>query len=460
MLSSYKPIEVGMFEVLRERMQEHAHRIAIVSDGQEYTYLSLADAVAVKERAYRGVNIGSGDIVALIGEFSFESLACMLALFLCKATIVPLTVEAHAKLGKYVDALQPDYLIDTYHGSAVQPCAHAAHGAEWRAILPPTSGALIVFTSGSTGVPKAIVHDIDSLCYRYLDKKEPISSICFLLFDHMGGINTVLFLLFRGGTAVNVAERRVDLVCDAIQKYRIQLLPTTPSFLSQLLMARAYASYDLSSLAVISYGTEVMSEAVLKKMNEVLPKCVFKQTYGLSETGVLQIKSRSNDTLWFKFIDAGVESKVVDRVLWIKTKSNLLGKVLFSDGGLTLEKNANEWFCTNDLVDIDGEYLMILRRPTDIINVAGLKVYPSEVENCIHELPFIDDVFVKGKRHPLLGQIVIAYILQDGSLDKADAEKRIRQHCQTRLEKFKVPSQFIFNWENFVNDRFKKVRTA
>ena len=440
-------------------MQENAHRIAIVSHDQEYTYQSLADAVAAKENLFRKTGVGVGDVVVLIGDFSFETLTCMLALFFCKATVIPLTVQAHTKLDRYVDALCPDYQINTYHGGVLQPYIHPIHEKQWRAILPPDGGALLVFTSGSTGVPKAIVHSIDSLCYRYLDRKEPISSICFLLFDHMGGINTVLFLLFRGGTAFNLAERRVDSVCSLIEKYRIQLLPTTPSFLSQLLVARAHVNYDLSSLEVISYGTEMMNEAVLKKMNEVMPKCTFKQTYGLSETGVLQIRSRSNDTLWFKFVDAGVETKIENQVLWIKTKSNLLGRLLFTDSGLILETNSHQWFCTNDLVETDGDYLRILGRQTDVINVAGLKVYPSEVENCIHELPFVDDVFVKGKKHPLLGQIVVAYILQDGSLDKADAEKQIRQHCRVRLEKFKVPSQFIFNWENFVNDRFKKIRT-
>ena len=69
MPSSCKPaVEVGMFEELRERMQEHAHRIAIVSDGQEYTYLALAEAIAVKERSYRGANIGSGNIIALVNK--------------------------------------------------------------------------------------------------------------------------------------------------------------------------------------------------------------------------------------------------------------------------------------------------------------------------------------------------------------------------------------------------------
>ena len=452
-----------MFDILRERMEQNSSRIAIVSNSQEYTYRELALEIAKKENLFKALGIGPNDIVKVVGEFSFESIASLFALFFLKANVIPLTVTANDKLQKYLQALKADFIIEACHDFIVQKLENSPRVEQdeiWRQNLPKNAGGLIVFTSGSTGVPKAIIHDVDSLCYRYLENKEALSSICFLLFDHMGGINTVLFLLFRGGTAVNISERNVEVVCQAIEKYKVQLLPTTPSFLSQLLMSRAYAEYDLSSLKVISYGTEVMNESVLKKLNQVLPNCILKQTYGLSETGVLQIKSKSNDSLWFKFIDSGVDYKIENEVLWIKTKSNLLGKILFEEDGLKLEKNNDEWFCTNDLVQVDGEYLLILGRQTDIINVGGLKVYPREVENCIQQLPFIDDVFVKGKKNLLLGQMVVAYILLDESIEKTEAEKLIKKHCHENLEKFKVPSQFIFKWENFVNDRFKKVRNT
>ncbi len=448
------------FETLRSRLTEHAERIAIVADGQCHSYADLAAEVARREQACRAAGIGAGDLVVLVGDFCLATIAELLALLLCRATVVPLTPQAHAKLGVQVAALDADFLID--RGVAQRPlrrtpCGPAA--ADWRQVLPTQAGGLVVFSSGSTGQPKAIVHDIDSLCYRYLARKPPITAISFLLFDHMGGINTLLYLLFQGGTAVNPGTRQVDAVCQAIARYQVQLLPATPSFLSQLLLARAQERHDLSSLKVISYGTEVMSEAVLKKLNAVLPGCVFKQTYGLSETGVLQIKSRSNDSLWFRFVDDGVRWKIIDQVLWINTRSNLLGKILFTADGPVLERTDSDWFCTQDLVATDGDDLMVLGRQTDIVNVGGLKVYPSEVENCIHALPFVDEVMVKGKKNPLLGQIVVAHVqLHDGQA-RPEAERLIRQHCASHLERYKVPSQFIFGAQSFVNDRFKKVRT-
>ena len=450
------------FDTLKLRLEEHAARTAIVSDGQAYSYRALADEVARREQQFRDAGIGAGDLVTLIGEFSFAAVASLLALLFCRATVMPLTRQAHDKLRPQVDALAADAVVDSYSDAAPQcrPRRPATDPLpDWRSGVPSTTGGLIVFTSGSTGVPKAIVHDIDALCYRYLARRAPVSAVCFLLFDHLGGINTALFLLFQGGTVVNVASRQVDTVCQAIARWQVQLLPTTPSFLSQLLLSRAQQRFDLSSLQVISYGTEVMSEAVLKKLNELLPDCTFKQTYGLSETGVLQIKSRSNDSLWFRFIDAGVETRIADQVLWIKTRSNLLGKIVFADAGPVLEASTSEWFCTNDLVATEGDDLMILGRQTDIVNVGGLKVYPSEVENCIHELPFVDEVFVKGKKNPLLGQIVVAYVQLSAAVERPEAERLIRQHCVRRLARYKVPSQLIFSAENFVNDRFKKVRT-
>jgi long-chain acyl-CoA synthetase len=449
-----------MFNVLRTRILDNLGKTALVSGERKYSYQDLQIEIEEQETFFKAQDVSRGDVVILIGDFSFKSLARLLALFFVDATVIPLTESAYSKLKKYLDQMSPDFYFNSFRDTKeMKRLSNSGKSDDWRAVLADSGGGLMVFTSGSTGIPKVIIHNIDSLCYRYLEPQPPISSICFLLFDHMGGINTALFLLFRGGTIVHVDDRDTDSICQAIQDNSVALLPTTPSFLSQLLMGNCHKTFDLSSLKVISYGTEVMSLSVLKKLNEVFPDCRFKQTYGLSETGVFQIRSRSNDSLWFKFSDKGVQYKVEDGILWVKTKSNLLAKLIFTNEGVNPEYPNEDWFCTSDIVECDGEYMQILGRATDIINVAGLKVYPSEVENCIFDSGLVDEVCVTGKKHPMIGQMVVANILLKTNVDQASAGKSLKKHCLSHLEKFKVPAKFIFKWDNLVTDRFKKVRT-
>ncbi len=450
-----------MYDILRSRLNNNFGRVALIAFNKYYSYQALAKEIEKQELVFYEKNVGEGSIVVLVGDFSLISVASLLALFFAKSTVIPLTREAYLKLEKYVDLLTPDFIYDTCDLTRIPiltKTSYSSKNLEWRRVLPLNAGSLVVYTSGSTGIPKAIVHNIDSLCYRYLESRKPLISICFLLFDHLGGINTLFFVLFHGGTAVHISGRKVDEVCKAIEDYKVELLPTTPSFLAQLLMAKCYNRYNLSSLKVISYGTEVMSDVILFRLNDIFPNCTFKQTYGLSEIGVLQILSKDNRSLWFKFRDPGVEFKIESEVLWIKTASNLLAKVLFTDNTPVVELPTDNWFCTDDLVVMDNEYLKILGRKTDIINVGGLKVYPSEVENCIYRCKIVDDVVVKGKNHPLLGQMVIAHVQLNYDLDKVEAVKILRRHCLDNLDKYKVPSQFILRTDEFVNDRFKKIR--
>jgi len=67
-----------------------------------------------------------------------------------------------------------------------------------------------------------------------------------------------------------------------------------------ILITRAYERYDLSSLKMITYGTEVMPESTLQRMHSVLPNVNLLQTYGLSEVGILRSKSKTSDSLWMK----------------------------------------------------------------------------------------------------------------------------------------------------------------
>jgi len=449
-----------MLNILKERLVENWSNKALVTEDRIYSYEDLLKSINVKEAFFKKAGIKKGSIILLVGDFSFNSISSLLAALFCEATIVPLTQQSHSKLDDKIKQLGPDFLINSLQKDNITDFKQKINFKlnSWKKVIPHKGGGLIVFTSGSTGSPVAIVHSVEALCYRYIVKKTPLTSICFLQFDHMGGVNTLLFLLFRGGTAVRVSSRSADEICSTIEKHNVQLLPTTPSFLTQLLISKSFEKYNLDSLKVISYGTEVMSETILNKMNEILPDCTFKQTYGLSETGVLQIISRSNNSLWFKFIENGLEYKVIDETLWLKTKSNFLAKLIFKESGMFLDQEYDEWFCTNDLVDVDGEFLKIRGRTTDIINVGGLKVYPSEVENCIYQLDFVNDITVSAKKNVLIGQMLVANVHLNGSIQQDAAEKLIRAHCFKNLEKFKVPSQIKFDNRSFVNERFKKVR--
>lgn len=449
-----------MISLLIERMESSSDSIALVYNKQYYSYHDLLKLSYETKIKFEKFGVSKGSAVVILGDFSINSIAAMIACFMVKATVIPITEGAYVKLKQQIDLMNPDVFVNALKPSLIisEYVSKLNLNDAWRQLLPKNEPGLIVFTSGSTGTPKAIMHSIVALCYRYVEEKPPLTAMCFLKFDHMGGVNTILSILFRGGKAVIPSKLNAETICREIEKYQVSLLPSTPSFLTHLVISESIRNHALGCLKVVSYGTEVMSENILLRLNKELPHCKFKQTYGLSETGVFKIKSKSNKCLWFKFIDQGLIYKVESDVLWIKTKSNLLGKILFEDGKINIERQKEEWFCTNDVVEVSGEYLRIKSRTTDIINVGGLKVFPVEVENCILELEYVRDVTVVAVKNLLIGEMITAHIsIKDDACAK-ETERKIRKHCKDRLEKYMVPSKFIFNNNSFINDRFKKVR--
>jgi acyl-coenzyme A synthetase/AMP-(fatty) acid ligase len=278
-------------------------------------------------------------------------------------------------------------------------------------------------------------------------------TVSFLLFDHIGGFNTLLYTLANLGTAVVPRDRSVSQVCDAIQKHRAQLLPTSPSFLNLLLLGEAHRNYDLSSLELVTYGTEVMPERTLVLLGAAIPNARLQQTYGLSELGILRSKSASNQSLLVKVGGEDYETRVVDGTLHIRARSSMLGYL-----NAPSPFDADGWFNTGDAVIQEGEYYRILGRRSEIINVGGQKVYPAEVETVIAELPEVIDVAVKGMQHLLLGQAVVATVQMDEPISSIEMKRRIVRHCTGRLQPYMIPTKVEVVTESQVNGRFKKVR--
>ena len=100
-----------------------------------------------------------------------------------------------------------------------------------------------------------------------------------------------------------------------------------------------------------------------------------------------------------------VQTKVVKGILWIKANGAMMGYLNASN-----PFDPKGWYCTGDEVDVDGEWLRIRGRKSDVIIVGGEKVHPQEVEEVLLELDAIEDVAVQGEPHPIVGQIVTARI--------------------------------------------------
>ena len=280
-------------------------------------------------------------------------------------------------------------------------------------------------------------------------------TLSFLLFDHIGGIKTLFHTLSHNGCLVIPNSRTVSEVCRTIDTHQVELLPTSPTFLNLLLLENAVQGNDLSSLKLITYGTEAMPEQTLQKSIEAMPKAQFKQTYGSSEMGILRSRSASNQSLMIQLGGNEEEIKTKDGRLFIRSSGAMLGY-------LNAESPFDEdgWFDTGDQVVEENGYLRILGRISDLINVGGQKVFPIEVETVISELEEITGVTIRGEDHLLTGQTVVAEIQTNSDLSTLKLKKLIKAHCKDRLQAFMIPTKIYKTECAAVTARFKKDRST
>jgi acyl-CoA synthetase (AMP-forming)/AMP-acid ligase II len=220
-----------------------------------------------------------------------------------------------------------------------------------------------------------------------------------------------------------------------------------------MMIAGAVSRYSLRSLRTITYGTEPMPEATLAAARRAMPWLRFKQTYGLSELGILPTQSENSGSTWLKLGNDGFETRIVNNLLWIRARSAMLGYL-----NAPSPFDADGWLNTQDEVEIRGDYVRILGRRSEVINVGGEKVHPSEVESVVLTMDNIRDATVYGRANPVTGQIVCARVSLIGPEDIRDVKRRLRSFCAGRLAPYKIPALVEIVDGDQHNYRFKKMR--
>lgn len=428
---------------------------ALQGTGKRYSYRELLEAVTENVHELKAKGIMSGDVVVIEGE-TVPIYVLLVGLLTMGTIVMPLASFTDREKKKLLKSTKPSHSVTWRNGRyriAVWPGGSDTHPLVQQ-LLDNHSSGIIVFSSGSSGQPKAILHDFGRLADKFIKKRgRSYRTLSLLRFDHLGGLNTLFYTLFNGGTLVLVPDRRPITICEAIQKERIELLPATPSFLNLLLLSGVWRRYDLSSLKVISYGTEVMPEKLLHRLRDSFPDTEFRQTYGLSELGVLPVKQGKCLPLWMSFDENEVQSKVVRGTLWIRSPYAMLGYLNDSQ-----PFRENGWMDTGDIVSIKGNYVRVLGRKSDIINVAGHKVFPAEVERIISQVKNIKEVCVYGEHNPLLGNIVAARVTLIQQEPYEAVREHIRQCCLKHLSRYKIPMRIRVQAGELNGTRMKKKR--
>lgn len=292
--------------------------------------------------------------------------------------------------------------------------------------LQSSSSEITIFTSGTTGQPKKVIHSIQTLTrsVRLGEKyKEQIWAYAYNP-THMAGLQ-VFFQAFENQNAlVNVFNDSRQEVYDKIDKYRITHVSATPTFYRLLLPY----TVECNSVQRITLGGEKSDQRLYDNITKIFPNAKINNVYASTEAGTLF--AAKGDCFQ---IPEAIKSyiKIVENELLIH--QTLLGK---SDSFIF----DNGYYHSGDLIDWVDESLGIFKfksRKNELINVGGYKVNPGEVEDSLNAIAGVVQSLVYGKHNSVLGNVLCAEVqLED---DKQLSEIEIRKLLKNQLQDFKIP---------------------
>jgi len=398
-------------EWIRNRLMSFGLKTACIENGTAWTYNDLLEKAESAKAA-----LGSARIVPIETNSTIEGLAQLIGIAATKQIALPLPPE-----------------LPEREGSRMRQIARASPLYE-----KLNSSGLVLFSSGTSGEPKGMLHSLPDLLERY--QQVTLRDDCtlqLLPIDHIGGLDAALRCLCAGSTLIIPEAQTPDAAAQAIEKYNVNILPASPTFLNLMLIKGLTQKYDCSSVEIVAYGAEPMPQPLLQRLAEAFPLADLQQKFGTSETGAIRIQSSSRCSLFFRIKDPDTEWKVIDGELWLKTPSRIIGYLNADENSL----EADGWYRTGDLVEESGDgSLRIIGRQSAVINVGGQKVHPAEVEAILNEIEGIDACRVFGTPEPITGQRVACEILCSTNQDPREWKRRIRNHCRGKIAPWKIPT--------------------
>ncbi len=474
--------------MFRNALWRHASKLAVVVDERSYTYRELDELSDNLAARLAEMGVVRQDRVAILLRNSIEFVITDLAIIKLGAVKVPLNemlsmsdvsymvghsgARAMVVHSSLVDKLDEAELIDTdlAHRVEVDDIGngvmgpHAAwdslfsgddHSFEWQAVTPDEM-AFIMYTGGTTGRPKGVMHTHGAMMVNgltHIVHGEIYETEKLLLtspLPHAAGFFLQTALL-QGATVYIQNKFDPQIVLETISKEQISWVFMVPTMIYRLLDSYDPGKHNIGSLRTLVYGAAPITRA---RLREVLDRFgpVLLQLFGQTEVPDFATKLSKADHLDEKYHGScgqpiiTSEVRIADEsgktlrfgeVGEIMVRSPYTLECYYNDPEKTAEVYDGEWMKTGDIgYQAETGHLFIVDRSKDMIISGGMNVYSSEVENVVQEHPDVKQVMVIGIPHEDWGEAVCAAVVPvAGGLDV----KALIAFCKQRLAAYKVP---------------------
>jgi long-chain acyl-CoA synthetase len=466
-----------------------ADRVALISRGQNTTYGDLRHRSGQLRALMVTHGVKRGDRVALLcandPSFAFAYLAILgagaIAVPLNPSNPSPALAHEIAAVGAIAVVVGPTAAdawngIDRSHVPTVDAVFALAELNIARAValedadgldaaplvdVEPSELAVLLFTSGTAGAPRAAMLSHGNLMANLrqanvgaagLRPEDVIYGV--LPLHHIFGLNVVLGgALFIGATAILVQRFDPVTALETIVERKVTVIPGAPPLWSSFVHFTEAPADSFVSVRLALTGAAKMSEDHARQLQQRFG-ITLREGYGLTEASPVVTTSVGVDAvigsiglplpgIAVRLVDEDGDDALVGDAgeIWVK------GDNVFSGYWLDPEATARAltpdgWLRTGDIavMDDDGR-LFIVDRAKDLIIVSGFNVYPAEVEDVISSMPEVAEVAVVGVAHPHTGEAVKAFVVaaQGRTVD----EDRVISFCADELARYKCPSKVL-----------------